>query len=322
MPAWDMSWADLQDYAGTNPRPIDHDEYWADALAELERQPVELVIEPADTGHRSAQCAHLWFTGIGGARIHAKYVRPHDAVEAPGVALFHGYTGRSHDWFELLAYAAEGFVVVAMDCRGQAGLSEDAGGTLRHTLTGHIVRGLLEGPRHLLFRSVFCDLVRVARILRELPGVDPDRIAASGMSQGGGLALACAALEPSVAAVASVFPFLCDYRRVWELDLAQDAYAELRDWLRMFDPTHERVDETFTTLGYIDVQHLAPRIRGEVLLVTALMDKICPPSTQFAAYNKIVAPKRLVAYPDYEHENLPEVDDRVVAFLREALRVG
>ena len=48
--------------------------------------------------------------------------RPH-----PAVLLFHGYTGNSGDWSDKLGYVSEGFTVAALDCRGQAGLSEDRG---------------------------------------------------------------------------------------------------------------------------------------------------------------------------------------------------
>ena len=75
----------------------------------------------------------------------------------------------------------------------------------------------------------------------------------------------------------------------------------------------------FTRLGYIDVQHLAPRIRANLLMVTGLMDDTCPPSTQFAAYNKVQSPKQMVLYPDYGHENLPGVNDRILAFFASAL---
>ena len=54
-----------------------------------------------------------------------------------------------------------------------------------------------------------------------LPEVDADRVAATGGSQGGALTLACAALEPRIKRAAPVFPFLCDYQRVWEMDLAR-----------------------------------------------------------------------------------------------------
>jgi len=127
--------------------------------------------------------------------------------------------------------------------------------------------------------------------------------------------VACAALEPRIRYAVPIFPFLSDYRRVWEMDLARDAYQELRDFFRSFDPLHEREEEIFTRLGYIDIQYLAPRIRAEVLWVVGLMDTVCPPSTQFAAYNKITAPKDLVVYPDFGHEALPGILDKRLSYL-------
>ena len=62
---------------------------------------------------------------------------------------------------------------------------------------------------------------------------------------------------------------------------------------------------------------LASRIRAEVLMFTGLMDTICPPSTQFAAYNKITAPKEVVIYPDFGHEHLPGHGDLTLNFLRQ-----
>jgi len=147
--------------------------------------------------------------------------------------------------------------------------------------------------------------------------VDAGRVGATGGSQGGGLTLACAALEPRIKRAAPVFPFLCDYQRVWEMDLAENAYVELKEYFRRFDPRHEREQEIFTRLGYIDNQHLADRIRARVLMTTSLMDMVCPPSTQFAAYNKITSAKEMVLYPDFGHEELPGESDRSFAFLSE-----
>jgi predicted alpha/beta-fold hydrolase len=41
-----------------------------------------------------------------------------------------------------------------------------------------------------------------------------------------------------------------------------------------------------------------------VMMATGLMDTICPPSTQFAMYNKLTCEKSYVLYPDFGHENL------------------
>ncbi|MDR0902710.1 MAG: acetylxylan esterase, partial [Opitutaceae bacterium] len=142
------------------------------------------------------------------------------------------------------------------------------------------------------------------------------RVGATGGSQGGGLTLACAALEPRIKRAAPVYPFLCDYRRVWDMDLAKDAYEEIRAYFRLYDPSHAREQELFTKLGYIDCQYLAPRIKAEVFMATGLMDTICPPSTQFAAYNKIKSRKRMEIYPDFAHETIPTHSDKIFEFMR------
>lgn len=320
MPLIDRPLPELLTYAGINPRPADFDDYWSAALRELDATPPQPELRRNETiSTRHAECFDLWFTGVGGARIYAKYLRP-SAANAQGkraaAIQFHGYSGNSGDWMDKLGYASEGLCYAAMDCRGQGGRSEDNAAVKGTTLRGHIVRGLDDpDPRRLAFRQIFLDAAQLARVVMQFPEVDPARVGCFGASQGGALALVCAALEPRIKRTAPVFPFLCDYQRVWQMDLAKDAYQELRDFFRLFDPRHEREKEIFTRLGYVDCQHLASRIRAEVLMFTGLMDAICPPSTQFAAYNKITAKKDLVIYPDFAHEPLPGQADRTFNFM-------
>ena len=313
---FDLPLEELQTYNGRNPRPSDFDAFWDAGVAEVRAIDPQVNLEPAEFQTAFADCYHLYFTGTGGARVHAKLLRPHHAAEGhPAVLHFHGYSGNAGSWTEKLGFVAAGFTVAAMDCRGQGGLSEDIGGVQGSTLNGHIVRGLDGPPQNMLFRHIFLDTVQLARVVMALPGVDVNRVGAYGGSQGGALTMVCAALEPRIKRIAPYFPFLCDYQRVWELDLDEGAYAELRTYFRHFDPRHERETAVFTQLGYIDVQHLAPRIRAEVLLACSLRDTICPPSTQFAAYNKIVAPKQMLLYPDFEHEDLPGFDEQIFQFM-------
>ena len=309
MPLIDMPLDKLQSYTGVNPKPADFDAYWARALAELDAVKPEVSLEEAEFSLPHAICHHLNFNGTGGARVYAKLLRPKGVTSAPAVVFFHGYTGSSGDWATYLGYVGAGFVVAALDCRGQGGRSEDAGGVIGNTHHGHIIRGLEDEPDKLLFRHIYLDTVRLARIVMDLDEVDPGRVGATGGSQGGGLTIACASLEPRIRRCASVYPFLSDYRRVWNMDLGKGAYQEVTDYFRRFDPTHEREEETFTRLGYIDIHHLSPRIKADTLMFTGLMDQICPPSTQFAAYNLIDAPKRMVIYPDFGHEGLPGASD-------------
>jgi cephalosporin-C deacetylase len=320
MPLVDMPLEKLYEYQGRNPKPQDFEAFWDNALAEMRALDPRVELIPHKLDASFAECFDLYFTGVGGARVHAKFLRPKKSNgPAPAVVMFHGYSGSSGDWCDKLNYVAQGFAVASLDCRGQGGLSEDAGGVVGNTLHGHIIRGLdnaLRGePDKFYYRQVFLDCAQLAGIVMAMPEVDEARVGATGASQGGGLTLACAALEPRIKLAAPVYPFLCDYQRVWEMDLAAGAYEELRAYFRAFDPRHDRKADVWTALGYIDNQHLAPRIRAEVLMPVGLMDTICPPSTQFAAFNKIPSKKNTLIYPDYGHEGMPGVSDEIFNFL-------
>jgi cephalosporin-C deacetylase len=316
---FDFPMEQLRTYQGTNPCPADVDAFWDASLAEMRALDAAVELTPSWGSPKSADCFDLYFTGVGGARVYAKYLRPRGASKGgklPAVVIFHGYTGSSGDWFDKLAWVGQGFCVAALDCRGQGGRSEDVGGLHGTTHNGHIIRGLDEAsPAKLLFRDIFLDAAQLARIVMGMPEVDPARVGATGGSQGGALTLACASLEPKIKRAAPVYPFLCDYKRVWQMDLAVNAYAELKTYFRQFDPRHDREDAVFTRLGYIDCQHLAKRIKAEIMLGIGLMDQICPPSSQFAAYNKIASKKEMVVYPDFGHEGLPGMGDRVFEFM-------
>lgn len=316
MPLIDMPMSELLNYPGISPKPQDFEAYWSRALTEMRAVNPQVQLVPSAFQVPNAECFDLYFTGVRGARIHAKYLRPkHVSASHPAVVQFHGYSGNAGDWLEKLAYVSMGFSCIAMDCRGQGGDSEDVGGVKGTTLNGHIVRGLQDSPENLLFRHIYLDAAQLVGIVMKFPEVDANRVGVTGWSQGGGLTLACAALEPRIARAAPVYPFLSDYRRVWEMDLDKDAYDELRQLFRRHDPQHEHEAEIFYRLGYIDVQHLASEIRASVMMGVGLMDTICPPSTQFAAYNKIQSPKQFEVFPDFGHEGLPGLHDKIAQFM-------
>ena len=254
---------------------------------------------------------------MGGSRVHAKFLKPRYLEgKAPAVLQFHGYTGDCGDWSSKLGYAGEGFVVASLDCRGQGGISEDLTAYRGTTMNGMIIRGLDDpDPEKLHYRNVFLDTVALARIVMDLPYVEETKVGAMGGSQGGGLTMACISLEPRINRAAPVYPFLSDYKRVWDMDLDQRAYEELRSFFRHHDPLHVREDAIFEKLGYIDVSNLAPRVKSKVMMATGLMDEVCPPSTQYAAYNRLNCEKEHILYPDFGHEYLPQFDDLTFRFM-------
>lgn len=317
MPMIDMSLENLREYNGASPRPKDFDEFWDKSLKEL------AAIDPSPNfkpykkiNSFVADAYEVTFTSTKGAKIYAKLVRPKNVSgKVPAVIMFHGLSGASGSWSSLLSYASQGFVVASMDTRGQGGYSEDVGGVHGTSFSTPFMRGFDGAPEELLCRDLFLDTAMMARVVMGLDYVDSSRIGVTGGSQGGGLSVACAALVPEIKLCAPVYPYLSDYKRVWDMDLDKGAYEGIRYYLRSFDPRHERIDEFFEKLGYIDIQFLAPRIKAKVLMATGLMDTTCPPSTQFAAYNKMTCEKEVVIYPDFGHEHLKGHDDIIFNFM-------
>lgn len=309
----DMPLDELQTYLGSTPCPADFDVFWNKAMEEMRATAPEVELIPNSLIKVPfAECFDLYFTGVGGARIHAKYLRPKASSQPhPAVLKFHGYAWHAGDWHDKLNYVAMGFCVAALDCRGQGGLSEDSGSIKGPTLRGHIIRGIEDSPEKMLLRQIYLDTVQLANIVMGFPEVDENHVCATGESQGGALALVCAALEPRIVKAAPVHPYLSDFKRYWYLD-AQD---EIREYFRFFDPLHQREEEIFTRLGYIDIQNLMKQIKAEVLFTTGLLDKVCPPSTQFAAYNKIKSEKRMLLFHDYAHEYYPQLNDYIFKFI-------
>src|SRR4030088_2124655 len=104
MPLIDLPLAQLQEYRGTNPLPEDFDSYWQGPLEEQCSTPTNVALIRRDFPASFAECFHLRFTGVGDARIYAKYLRPKGSKACPAVLMFHGYSIDSGDWQDKLGW--------------------------------------------------------------------------------------------------------------------------------------------------------------------------------------------------------------------------
>lgn len=128
--------------------------------------------------------------------------------------------------------------------------------------------------------------------------VDPRRIAVSGGSQGGGLALATAALAPEqIARCVAGVPFLGDYEHHQAI---RDIYrTEMLAYLPAGDADGPR--RLRRSMPLIDTLNLAERIKCPVLMGNGLFDDDCPPHIGFAVYNQLTTRKEYRIYPDEAH---------------------
>lgn len=309
-----MSLTEMQTYRGRRSLPADFDAFWQQQKAQLTTPAYEL--KEKDCGLPTVSAYELTFEGNNGSRIFAKCLFPKDKDQVPVLFYFHGYQGQGPDWSECLQFVAAGYGLVAMDVRGQAGRSEDLGQFTGITVKGQVIRGMTSGPQHLFYKDVYLDIVQLIDVVAGLDCVDSSRLVSYGASQGGALALVAAALHPLISKSLAIYPFLSDFKRVLDLGNHSEAYDELFRYFKHSDPFHETEEEVLSTLDYIDVKNLAHLITCPVAMVTGLEDSVCPPSTQFAIYNRLAGPKEMKILPEYGHDAMNvKVNDYVFDYL-------
>jgi len=213
-----------------------------------------------------------------------------------------------------------GYAVFVMDTRGQGGrwssgaTGDPAGNGAGPENSTVMTRGIIS-PEDYYYTRLFTDAALAAETAAALQsGAVP--VAVSGVSQGGGLALATAALLGDAVAVCHAdVPFLCDIQRA--ITLAPKApFTEVPEFL---DQNVDLIPQALDTLRYVDCALLARRITADCLLSVGLMDEICPPSTVFAAYNEIGAAKDLAIYA-YSGHSVPQAHaERQLRHLRATL---
>lgn len=304
MAIFDLPLEQLRVYRPALEVPLDFDRFWSDTLEEARRTPLEPRFEPADFALRTVETFDLTFRGYGGQAIKGWLLTPlQRSGRLPCVVEYIGYGGGRGFPYDWLPWSSAGFAHLVMDTRGQGSAwragdtpdRDDDGGAPQ--FPGFMTRGILN-PQGYYYRRLIVDAVRAIEAACAHPVVDSQRIAVTGVSQGGGLVLAAAALASEVSLALPDVPFLCAFRRATELTDTHP-YQEI---VRFCKIHRDKVEEVFRTLAYFDGVHFAARARAEALFSVALLDEICPPSTVFAAYNHYGGPKSIKVYPYNNHE--------------------
>jgi cephalosporin-C deacetylase len=315
MPSIDMPLEQLRQYKPTLYRQEDFQSFWDSTLAASEKQPLNAELIPFDLHARGLECFAVRFDGFGGGRLAGWYLRPDSRGKFPGLCVYHGYSGRAPRPLELIHWAAQGLCVLSLDCRGQNGQSQDTAVYTEGHQMGWMTAGIRD-PRTYYYRYVYTDAVRALELLAHREEVDPAKLAITGVSQGGGLTLAVAALSRKPILALPDIPFLCDFRRSISITPA-GPYTEIAAFLKSFPHLY---DQIIRTLSYFDNLNLAPWITCRIVVSNGLWDDICSPSSIYGTYNHITAEKQMEVFPFHKHDVAYEHNELKFRLLTELTR--
>ncbi|MEV4350098.1 acetylxylan esterase [Actinoplanes sp. NPDC049596] len=304
MPFFDLPAEELRGYAPALSEPDDLDAFWASTLETARTYDVDVRATAAATPLRLIETWDVSFLGYGGQPVKAWLHLPAGAPQPPPVVVeYIGYGGGRGLVHEHVGWTLAGYAHLVVDNRGQGWGAEADATPDDDPETGtsgpaFVTRGILD-PATYYYRRLFTDGVRAVDAVRGLPLVDGSRVVVSGTSQGGGIAIAVAALSAGLAGAMVDVPFLCHFERA--VGLTDSApYQEIVSYLRS---NRGHAAAAYSTLRYFDGAILASRATVPALFSVGLMDPVCPPSTVFAAFNRWgSADRSIVEYPFNMHE--------------------
>jgi cephalosporin-C deacetylase len=300
---------DLESFVTSVTCPDDFDEFWAGVLAELANEPLEATVshDPLRS-NEEVNVYHATYRSLGGVQIFGWYSLP--AVGGgpfPAVLVLPGYKSEPavrRDW------GRKGVATLAVAVRGKLPSSAE----FNPGYPGLLTYGI-EDRETYSYRGLISDCSRGVDFLLSRPEIDPERIFACGISQGGGLTLATAGLRPEIKAGVSGYPFLCCYPESRQM-LRSYPYDELSCYLRAHP---DREATMLETLRYFDGVNFASRIKCPMVVGIALEDEVCPPETSYAAYDRLGGERELWLFPDSGHGNAHDYPGQEAAWLEQRI---
>lgn len=295
---------ELERYLPEPTRREDFDAFWSQTLLKAQGQP--LLPEYHETAYPlpTAKVYDIRYCGFDSTPIHGYFVLPCFGGlpdQLPCAIHFHGYGGSRGYPSQLLPWVMMGMAVLSIDCREQGGLTGNLVPSSSGVIGNISTKGILDEQAY-YYRAVYMDCVKAIDFALSCPQVDPARIIVRGTSQGGGLAIATAALDNRPAAVIAHVPSQSNLER--RVEGSHGSYASVHAYLAAYPHQKERV---YQTLSYFDTMNLADRIACPVYASVSLKDSTCPAECFFASYNRIPSAKQIQVYPFNNHHDASQL---------------
>jgi cephalosporin-C deacetylase-like acetyl esterase len=286
--------------------PKDFDAFWAGAIEAARRMPLDptRVLLP-EKCTATQDVYEVSFRNTGFSRVYGILIVPKKPGRYPAVLQVPGAGVRPYNGVNY------GDDVISLEI-GVHGIPV----TMAQSVYGAIYGGALNGywefsknnKDQFYYKRVYLGCVRAVDYIFSLAEFDGQTVGVSGSSQGGALSIATAALDPRIKFLAPIHPALCD--------LGGFLKKRAGGWPHYFRYAQPESGEV-ETLSYYDTANFARRVKAPGLYSWGLNDVTCPPTSMYAAYNVITAPKELRLYNDSGHWIYPEQQAATTQWLKE-----
>lgn len=259
-------------YKPATTRPPDFAQFWQQALAESAALPLDLKLTPVPEKDTAAtQAFKVSFATLGGRRIYGWYSRPkapgkypaHVRFPSSGVYPLAGpesMADRCCLWIMIHGFDVDLSNMPAGDDPGK----------------GYWTAGIAS-PQTSMWRTIYVSLVRAVDFMVAQAEVDPTKIVVVGGSQGGGLAMAAAALDHRVSLC---MPYHSGLPRLDWTVTHEPGYWPFGMEAR---PAGQTTEQFLRTLSYFDPANMTQDIRCPVVAEMGLMDTVTAAGNQVCA---------------------------------------
>ncbi|HPT14964.1 MAG TPA: acetylxylan esterase [Bacteroidales bacterium] len=288
-----------------NPQP-DFANYWSRAkreLAAVEPQFKLTKIDSLCTSRRNIYLVEM--RSLGNILIRGWYSVPTAPGKHPAVMQVQGYSSTIVP--EYVDYGDD-IIGFGLNIRGHGNSKDD----INPGFPGYL-QYFLSDKELYIYRGAYMDCVRGVDFLFSRPEVDTTRVAVEGASQGGALTYATAALNNTrIKVCAPQVPFLSDFE-----DYFKVAVWPGNEFINYVEVEKKMTwDQVYNTLSYIDIKNLAGWIKAPMIMGVGLVDDVCPPHINFAAYNQVKPEKTYIVYPTSGHGLPEDFYKQKMAFIR------
>lgn len=288
-----------------NPQP-DFANYWSRAkreLAAVEPQFKLTKIDSLCTSRRNIYLVEM--RSLGNILIRGWYSVPTAPGKHPAVMQVQGYSSTIVP--EYVDYGDD-IIGFGLNIRGHGNSKDD----INPGFPGYL-QYFLNDKELYIYRGAYMDCVRGVDFLFSRPEVDTTRVAVEGASQGGALTYATAALNNTrIRVCAPQVPFLSDFE-----DYFKVAVWPGNEFINYVEVEKKMTwEQVYNTLSYIDIKNLAGWIKAPMIMGVGLVDDVCPPHINFAAYNQVKPEKTYIVYPTSGHGLPEDFYKQKMAFIR------